>query len=315
MSNQVATIQPKMLSDYLNKYQGQLKNALPSHITPDRMIRLAMTAFSQNSGLQNCDINSVFGAVVIAAQMGLEIGVAGQGYLVPYKGKATFVPGWQGLVDLVSRSGRATVWTGCVYKGDDFDWALGDRPFVRHRPKGETDELYTDIEYVYAFGRVNGSENAVIEVWSLSRVLRHLKKFNKVGGMHYALKDNHVNFEMYARKVALLQVLKYMPKSIEVQKAIQVAHAAEDGKNVIIDGDMVIITDPQDDDAGSQATQAGSGNALPLCTAEEFEKKKAGWRKQIVEGLKTEAELLAMIESKMQLTADQKLTINSWTHE
>jgi recombination protein RecT len=315
MSNQVATIQPKMLSDYLNKYQGQLKNALPSHITPDRMIRLAMTAFSQNSGLQNCDINSVFGAVVIAAQMGLEIGVAGQGYLVPYKGKATFVPGWQGLVDLVSRSGRATVWTGCVYKGDDFDWALGDRPFVRHRPKGETDELYTDIEYVYACGRVNGSENAVIEVWSLSRVLRHLKKFNKVGGMHYALKDNHVNFEMYARKVALLQVLKYMPKSIEVQKAIQVAHAAEDGKNVIIDGDMVIITDPQDDDAGSQATQAGSGNALPLCTAEEFEKKKAGWRKQIVEGLKTEAELLAMIESKMQLTADQKLTINSWTHE
>jgi recombination protein RecT len=31
--------------------------------------------------------------------------------------------------------------------------------------------------------------------------------------------------EMYARKVVLLQVLKYMPKSVEVQRAVDVATA------------------------------------------------------------------------------------------
>jgi hypothetical protein len=49
-----------------------------------------------------------------AAQLGLEPGINGQGYLIPYKGTCTFVPGWKGLVDLVARSGRATVWTGVV---------------------------------------------------------------------------------------------------------------------------------------------------------------------------------------------------------
>jgi recombination protein RecT len=81
------------------------------------------------------------------------------------------VPGWQGLVDLVSRAGRATVWTGAVYQGDEFDWALGDRPFVKHRPAGGGDS-WKDITHVYAVGRVNGSEYPVIEVWTMDRVMR-----------------------------------------------------------------------------------------------------------------------------------------------
>ena len=223
MSNtQVAVSPAKSLSTFLDKYKSQIANALPKHISPDRMVRLTMTAFSQNKALQNCDLHSIFGSVIVAAQLGLEIGVGGQGYLVPYKGKATFVPGWQGLVDLVSRAGRATVWTGAVYQGDEFDWALGDMPFVKHRPAGGGDS-WKDITHVYAVGRVNGSQYPVLEVWTMDRVVRHLNKYNKVGGQHYALKDNGQNMEMYARKVVLLQVLKYMPKSIEVQRAMDVA--------------------------------------------------------------------------------------------
>ena len=60
---------------------------------------------------------------------------------------------------------------------------------------------------------------------------------------------------------------------------------------------------------------AGSGKTIPVCTEEEFDKKKAGWRKQIVEKSKTVDELIATIETKMRLTDDQKLTIDSWSHE
>lgn len=331
--NQVVASPAKSLSTFLDKYKGQIANALPKHISPDRMVRLTMTAFSQNPALQRCDLHSIFGSVVVAAQLGLEIGVGGQGYLVPYGNKATFVPGWQGLVDLVSRAGRATVWTGAVYQGDDFDWALGDRPFIKHRP-GSGGDTWKDITHVYAVGRVNGSEYPVIEVWTMDRVVKHLNKFNKVGGRHYALEKNGQNMEMYARKVVLLQVLKYMPKSIEVQRAVDVATAVDAGKHFTIDSDMVVIDNGDDDQGGAvdqdtgevrgaaAATTATNSNGaasergdLPTCTPENFDKNKAGWRQQIVSKKKTVPELVAMIETRQLLTEDQKLTIDAWAHE
>ncbi|WP_313632510.1 recombinase RecT [Massilia timonae] len=326
--NQVVASPAKSLNTFLDKYKGQIANALPKHISPDRMVRLTMTAFSQNAALQRCDLHSIFGSVVVAAQLGLEIGVGGQGYLVPYGNKATFVPGWQGLVDLVSRAGRATVWTGAVYRGDDFDWALGDRPYVKHRP-GAGGDTWQDITHVYAVGRVNGSEFPVIEVWTMDRVVKHLNKFNKVGGRHYALEKNGQNMEMYARKVVLLQVLKYMPKSIEVQRAVDVATAVDAGKNFTIDADMVTVDDRDDDqgDAGAGAattgatssgtatTSAGRGGEKPVCTPEEFEAKKTEWRDLVTSGRKTAAQLQAMIQTRQTLTEDQKLTIDAWAHE
>jgi recombination protein RecT len=314
-NNQVAVSPAKTLNDFMDKYKGQIALALPKHITADRMVRLAMTAFSQNKGLQDCDMHSIFASVVVAAQLGLEIGVGGQGYLVPYKGKATFVPGWQGLVDLVSRAGRATVWTGAVYQGDEFDWALGDKPFVTHRPGGDGDS-WKDITHVYAIGRVNGSDYPVIEVWTMDRIVRHLKKFNKVGGMHYALKDNGQNMEMYARKVALLQVLKYMPKSVEVQRAVDVANVADTGKSFTFDGEVVTVKDIEEQ--GNTVVDQETGevtNTLPVCTEAEFKKNTTAWRQQIVEKTKTVAELVAFIQTRTMLTEEQKLTIDSWAHE
>ena len=318
--NQVTVSPAKTLNDFMDKYKGQIALALPKHITADRMVRLAMTAFSQNAALQKCDMHSIFASVVIAAQLGLEIGVGGQGYLVPYKGKATFVPCWQGLVDLVSRAGRATVWTGAVYRGDKFDWALGDNPFVKHQPEGDADN-WKDITHVYAIGRVNGSQYPVIEVWTMDRVVRHLNKYNKVGAMHYAIKDNGQNMEMYGRKVALLQVLKYMPKSVEVQRAMDVANASESGKPFTFDGEVVVVSESDDErmgDAGSSSTAEASGSrdrVLPDCSPEEFAAKTPEWRKVIADKKKSPAQLIATIQTKHLLSEEQKMTIDSWGHE
>ena len=52
-----------------------------------------------------------------------------------------------------------------------------------------------------------------------------------------------------------------------------------------------------------------------VCSVDSFEKKKAGWRKLIVEGKKTVADLVSMIETKEILSAEQKLEIDAWSHE
>jgi recombination protein RecT len=210
---------PQMLSAYKN----HIAMALPKHLNADRMARVALTAFRQNPKLDECTPESVFASIIIGSQLGLEPGILGQAYLVPYKGECQFIPGWQGYVDLVSRAGRASVWTGAIYAGDEFDYELGDRPFLKHKPCGENDPA--KLQYTYSVGRIKNSEWPVIEVWQRRKVEQHRDRFNKVGARHYSF----ANFEMYGRKVPLLQVLKYMPKSIEMQQAYELDNAADTG--------------------------------------------------------------------------------------
>lgn len=55
--------------------------------------------------------------------------------------------------------------------------------------------------------------------------------------------------------------------------------------------------------------------ALEECSAEKFEQNGAAWRDLVVTGKKTAADLIAFLETKMILTEEQKLTIDSWGHE
>lgn len=309
------TVSPtKQFSTFIDKLKPQMALALPKHMKADRMARLALTAFSSSAEMQRCSYQSIAASLMTAGAMGLEPGVNGAGYLIPYKGTCTFVPGWKGLVDLVSRSGRASVWTGAVFEGDHFDYALGDRPFVIHRPGEETDPA--KLMFVYAIGRVNGSEHPVIEVWSMRKVWKHRDAYNKQGGKHYSYR----NPEMYARKVALLQVLKYMPSSIEVANAIAVADAAELGRGAVIEGDFVTLTDPPaDDGAGDNAgtvvdTATGEiRTATPTISAEDFDKKKASWKAMVEAGKKSPNDLIGFIQTKDLLTDEQKMEIASWS--
>ena len=211
---------PGMLKAYL----PEIERALPRHMSGDRVARIALTEFRKNPKLQECDAKSIFASIIIGSQLGLEPGIMGQAFLVPYKKTCQLIPGWQGLVDLVARAGRAAVWTGAVYEGDEFDYGMGDAPFVTHKPAGNDDDQ-TKLTHVYAVGRIKDSDWPIIEVWSVFKVTRHRDRYNKVGTSHYSFS----NFEMYGRKVALLQVLKYIPKSIELATAIALDNTAEAG--------------------------------------------------------------------------------------
>lgn len=237
---------PADLMRFLESGKGAIAAALPKHLNSDRMLRLAVTQFSTNPALRECTGLSILSSIVVASQLGLEPGIAGQGYLIPYKGVCTFVPGWQGMVQLLNNTGRATAWTGIVFEGDEFQFELGSKPILRHVPG----DNYGDSEkmlWAYACGKVNGSEQPVIECWPMSRVWKHRDKNNKVGSAHYSFRHP----EMYARKVVLLQVLKYMPRSIELNNAIVASDAVEMGRTVqVVEG--VIQPEPGDVEAEAE---------------------------------------------------------------
>lgn len=223
---------PKRFTDLLQDMMPQFKASLPAHLkqNAERYMRVALTEYRRSDQLQQCNPYSVLAAAMVATGLGLEVGPGGRAYLVPYKGECTFVPGWKGLVELANRSGRSSCWTGVIYDGQHFEYQQGDQPFLRITD--DVDDTDPDkIAFTYAIGRITGSEWPVIERWSIKKVHLHLERFNKVGGKHYAY--NH--FEMYARKVPLLQVLKYMPFSPELEAAQILDARAEQGRGLTIE--------------------------------------------------------------------------------
>ena len=289
----IATLpKEKQLPAMLDMFQAEIKRALPKHITPDRMCRIALTAFRQNPALAKCNPATVFAAIIQSSQLGLELGINGHAYLVPYNNNCSFIPGWKGLVDLVNRAGRSSVWTGAVSIGDEFDYGQGDRPFIHHKPLGISDTL----THFYAVGRVNNSEWPIIDVWSIKKVEAHRDKWNKVGKSHYSFQ----HFEMYARKVVLLQVLKYLPSSAEMNQAIALNDAAEIGRqnlNIddVIDGTWAPSEEPgQTVSADLNEVIAGASKpepSPPPSSGKGEGKAETNWA-QLIEDAQSQQELL-----------------------
>jgi recombination protein RecT len=256
-----ANTEAKSFPAMLEAHKKQIALALPRHLNADRMARIALTAFRGNPKLGDCKPASVFAAVIMGSQLGLEPGIMGQAFLVPYKDECQFIPGWQGYVDLISRAGRASVWTGAVYEGDEFDYGLGDRPFITHKENPNGDRELAKLTHCYAVGRVKGAEWPIIEVWSKRRLEKHRDKYNKVGNRHYSFN----NFEMYGRKVPLLQVIKYMPKSVEMNTLAELDSAAELGSQgldtkSVLEGSWAPVHVPSEE-GGSQPS--GNGGDVP----------------------------------------------------
>ena len=234
---------PETFPAMLMAWKPQIEAALPRHLSAERMCRIALTCFRTTPRLADCEPLTVFAAVIQAAQLGLEPGLNGRAYIIPYGTTAVFVPGWKGLVELANRSGRVSAWTAAVYEGDEFVWGNGSKPHIEHQPGDEFDPA--KLTHAYAVGWVKGAEWPVIEVWSAAKITKHRDRYNKVGRKHYSFE----HWEAYARKVVLLQVLKYLPSTPELEAAIVLNDQAEIGEQKItledaIKGEFSPIPEP-----------------------------------------------------------------------
>lgn len=123
-----------------------------------------------------------------------------------------------------------------------------------------------------------------------------------------------------ARAIAVLQKYGVQPQQIfdylgiKGEEDITVEHltALFGITTALKEGD----TTPEQAFAPVGATSAASGDAgkkqLPTCSAEDFDKKKAGWKGIIESGKKSVNDLIATIQTKELLTDEQKVEIASW---
>ncbi|MCI8915645.1 MAG: recombinase RecT [Oscillospiraceae bacterium] len=251
-----ATEKPAAIQDYIKRMEGEIKKALPSVLTPERFTRITLSALSTNRALAQCTPNSFLGAMMTAAQLGLEPNTPlGQAYLIPYRNhgrlEAQFQLGYKGLLDLAYRSGEvSTIQAHTVYENDELDYELGLEPKLRHVP-AKRDR--GNPVYFYAVFRTKDNGYG-FEVMSVEDVRAHAQKYSKA----YKNGPWQTNFEEMAKKTVLKRVLKYAPLKTEFVRAV----AADETIKTGLSSDMFDLPDETVIEAEAYVVDETTGEVL-----------------------------------------------------
>ncbi|MCI5852277.1 MAG: recombinase RecT [Clostridiales bacterium] len=259
--NQVAKKEKEMpttMMGWIKGYEDQIAKALPSVMTPERFSRIAMTAVTQNPELGRCTPRSFIGALLTAAQLGLEPNTPlGQAYLIPFKNgrnggalEAQFQLGYRGLIELAHRSGELkSIEAHIVYENDEFEYELGLDPKLRHIPAMRD---RGGIAWVYAIYHLN-SGGFGFEVMSFDDIEAHKKKYSKAASKGFS--PWQTSREEMAKKTVIKRVLKYAPLKTDFIRAMRedesTLNFSEDDGSIIQDTasfDEENIVDISEDD-------------------------------------------------------------------
>lgn len=216
----VSKKQPQTIKDYINAMSGEIAKALPQVMTPERFTRIALSAVSNTPKLGNCTPQSFLGAMMNAAQLGLEPNTPlGQAYLIPFENRkkgiteCQFQIGYKGLIDLAYRSGEVKMIDAqTVYENDEFEYELGMDPVLKHKPARTN--RGNPIYFYATFKLTNGGQG--FQVMSIEDVQEHAKKYSKT----YNNGPWQTNFEEMAKKTVLKKLLKYAPLKTEFVKQV-----------------------------------------------------------------------------------------------
>lgn len=216
-NNKIATVQ-----NLLDKLQPQLMKALPKHLSPERMTRIALTELRKIPQLAECDPTSFCGSIMMCAQLGLEPGGAlGHIYLIPYGKQVQVILGYRGMIELARRSGQIVSLSAHeVYENDTFEFSYGLEEKLRHVPNMK--ERGAMIA-VYAVAHLVGGGHQ-IEVMSKEDVDK-IRARSKTSGKGPWVSD----YEEMAKKTVLRKLFKYLPVSIEIQRAASMDEQSEIG--------------------------------------------------------------------------------------
>lgn len=228
------------IQNMLTRYRGQIEAALPAHLTPTRIARLAMTTCRRNPRLLDADPVSLFGAIIECSQLGLEPGRTG--HLVPFRNKkrgnrleVQMIPDYRGLMELTRRAGGVgEFYAQEVREGDQFDYQYGTGKFLHHRPGLKRGE----ITHVYAYAAApDGSWNQ-FEVMSRAEV-DEIRARSKAGDDGPWATD----YAAMARKTVIKRLCKMLPSSPELSQALVLddRHAAglSQANRAVIDADFL----------------------------------------------------------------------------
>lgn len=261
----------KNINQLMEQYKGEIAKALPKHMSPDRMARIALTCLRVNPKLAECDPLSFLGAIIQSSSLGLEPGSQGHAYLIPFRNnkkgitECQFIPGYRGLIDLARRSGQIESISARVVKENDkfeFEYGLNERLVHVPAKKDRGENIY-----VYAVAKLKdgGHQIEIMDMDQIETIRKRARFPNPVW---------ETDFDEMCRKTAVRRLYKYLPTSVEMRDTMNLEEISDNGEpqgnRAIIDADYT--TDFTSDEPPINIKQV---NAEAVNAEEAAEKQKA----------------------------------------
>jgi recombination protein RecT len=216
---------------FLRRLAPEMQRAMPSTMNGDRVARIALTLVRQSdlangsARLSECTPESFAAALMTSVALGLEPGINGESYLIPYRDRrnniteCTLQIGYQGMQKLAWQSPvMQGLGSGFVWPEDDFDYDLGMDTYLKHKPAksvARKPDAWPDLFYAWATLKTGGRHIVVLDREEV-RKLRQGKE-----GPDPRFKGGDPQHWM-DRKTCVKQLLKPLPKSVEAYWATQV---------------------------------------------------------------------------------------------
>lgn len=222
--------------------RNRLMEVVPKHVTPERLIKVALSSIMKTPKLLECTQQSLIQSIIQLGELGLEPGGGlGLAYLVPYNNKikvkdaagkerdqwvmmAQAIIGYRGYIHLARQSGELqAVRSRVVHAKDKFKVRFGLVEELEHVPSEESDPGPPRLVYCVADFKDGGHH---LEVMTWQEVMK-IKAGSK--GKNAAPWQEHE--EEMAKKTVVRRAQKYWPLASEL-----VAKANEVDNGDVIDG-------------------------------------------------------------------------------
>jgi recombination protein RecT len=209
------------IKDLLEKAKPSISAVLPKHLTPERLLKVALSATARTPALLACTPASILLAVMQAAELGLEVGgLLGEAYFVPFKTTVQLIVGYRGLIKLARNSGQLrTIEASVVHENDKFEIEFGLENKLVHKPclagaPGETVCVYAIARYKDDAYQVEVMTRAEVDA------IRARSQASAAGPWV-------TDYDEMAKKTVLRRLLKTGPLSPEVARALEHETAIE----------------------------------------------------------------------------------------
>lgn len=221
----------------LAKMEDQFQRAMPRGLEAVQLIRDVMTCMRQTPKLAECAKTeagalSILGSAMTCAQLGLRpgVGALGHAWILPFWDnkarvqKAQLIIGYKGYVDLGQRSDRiGSLHSRIVYENDEFALKYGlETDDFDHTPYFMLGhENHGAPRLFYAVGRLANGGTAMADPMTLAEMENHRDRFAMAKTREGKLVGPWVDhFEAMGKKTMLLRLMALMPKSTEIQRAM-----------------------------------------------------------------------------------------------
>lgn len=201
------------------QYQKQISNYFGDKKQSLKFLSGIVDSIQRTPELQSCDAVSLVNSFMIMAQLGFMPSViSGEAYVLPYKNKAQFQLGYQGIITLLYRAGAKSVVTEIVRKNDRFSIKNGELsheidPFISKEKRGAEIGAYAII--------VNQTGGKVEKFMRAEEIISFGQKFSKSFNSSFSAWKTENDPEKWMwKKTVLKQAAKLAPKNETINLAM-----------------------------------------------------------------------------------------------